>query len=142
MAAIALVSCVSKKDSHPCAAQDLYQSTWFLKARAYVEQQYPVWYILSAQHGLLQPGEVVAPYDKTLNKTSAHERRQWSAIVLEQVQQTLNIQNEIHIFAGMRYREYLVPLLGKAGYTVVLPLEGLKIGQQLSWLKSGLPLSN
>lgn len=138
MATIALVSCVSKKDSQPCSAQDLYQSTWFLKARAYVEQQYSSWYILSAQYGLLQPEELISPYDKTLNKTPAHERRQWSVRILDQVQQTVVGPSEINIFAGIRYREYLVPLLDKAGYTVVIPLKGLGIGQQLSWFKSRL----
>jgi hypothetical protein len=73
---IALVACVKQKNSQPSLAKDLYTSTWFRKARAYVEQQGWGWYILSAQYGLLAPDTLIQPYEQTLNKMSAGDRRQ------------------------------------------------------------------
>src|SRR6202034_3919653 len=63
-----VVSCVGKKQDHACKAADLYVSEWFRKARTYVEATRCPWFILSAEYGFLEPGRVVAPYDKTLNR--------------------------------------------------------------------------
>src|SRR6266508_6085183 len=60
-----LVSCVSEKRSAPSAARDLYVSSLFRKARAFVEAQHAPWFILSAEHGLVHPDTVIAPYDRT-----------------------------------------------------------------------------
>jgi hypothetical protein len=37
------------------------------------------------------------------------------------------------MFAGMRYREFLMDYLCDRGVDVEIPLEGLRIGEQLSW---------
>ncbi len=66
MKTIHLVSCVSLKRPIPSPARDLYISTWFLKARAYVEATRTPRFILSAEHGLLSPDEVITPYDRTV----------------------------------------------------------------------------
>ena len=34
--------------------------------------------MLSAEHGLVDPDEVIAPYDKTLNNVPIAVRRQWA----------------------------------------------------------------
>ena len=36
--------------------------------------------------------------------------------------------------AGARYREFLVPALREFGTSIEIPMEGLRIGEQLSWL--------
>ena len=61
---IYLVSCVSQKLSHPAPAQNLYTSAWFQKARSFVLKSGSPWYILSAEHGLVHPEQVLAPYEK------------------------------------------------------------------------------
>ncbi|MBD2110350.1 MULTISPECIES: DUF6884 domain-containing protein [Cyanophyceae] len=130
---IALVSCVSKKQYYPCAAKDLYQSTWFIKAKAYVEKHYSIWFILSAQHGLVEPSDVISPYDKTLKSIPSEARNEWAQNVLDEIKRLTNNSSEIHIFAGETYRENLAPKLNDAEYVVVIPLKGLAIGKQLSW---------
>lgn len=62
-----LVSCVAEKRPAPSVARDLYRSPWFLKARGLAEREGAAWFILSAEHGLVEPDDVVAPYDRTLN---------------------------------------------------------------------------
>lgn len=39
------------------------------------------------------------------------------------------------LLAGLRYREEIEPFLRKRGFAVSVPLEGLKIGEQLRYLK-------
>ncbi len=85
MRTIYLVSCVAKKSRQPKPAGDLYESAWFRKARAYVEEQNSPWFILSAEHGLLRPDEVIAPYNRTLNKMGIRDRRAWADRVVSQV---------------------------------------------------------
>jgi hypothetical protein len=128
-----LVSCVGAKRSNSCAARDLYTSVWFLKARRYAENYGTNWFVLSAKFGLLLPGEIVAPYEMTLNTMPPSERRQWALKVFEQIRQQ-HVYKTVEILAGGKYRSYLAPLMEKDGYKITVPMEGLGIGQQLQWL--------
>ena len=134
-----LVSCVAKKRLEAARAKDLYVSDWFKKARAYIERSGDPWFILSAEYGLLDPEETASPYERTLNNMSIGERRSWARRVVEQMRERLPPCDEIHVLAGMRYREFIMEFLSKRAKQVRLPLEGLRIGEQLSWLGSHSP---
>ncbi|KAB2681186.1 MULTISPECIES: DUF6884 domain-containing protein [Brucella] len=128
-----LVACVKAKASHPMPAADLYQSAWFKKARAYVEARNAPWFILSALHGLVDPKVVIAPYDMTLIGMSSHERDAWGQRVIAQLQERqISTNTEIVVLAGEKYRK---PLAGWLGDRATVPMRGLGIGEQLSWLK-------
>jgi hypothetical protein len=135
MATIALVACVGKKTALPMPAQDLYISPWFRKASAYASRVADRWYILSAKYGLVDPRTVIAPYDETLNRMPAAERRAWARRVLADLRQVLAPGDRVVFLAGQRYREGLVGAVRAMGCTVEIPMEGLKIGEQLAWLK-------
>lgn len=130
---IVLISCVGKKLSSPAPAKKLYRSQWFLKARQHVEAQKSDWYILSALYGLVHRDTEIEPYEKTLNTMPSVERRVWAAQTFDQILRVLPDGGTVQIYAGDRYREYLVPLLQSAGYVIKIPLQGLGIGQQLQW---------
>lgn len=132
--ALVLVSCVSQKLAQPAPAQLLYRSEWFLKVRKVVESQKADWLILSALHGVVAPDAEIAPYEKTLNTVGVIERRAWAENALRQLDPHLIGRRRIVIFAGQRYREFLVPALRGDGYEVDVPMEHLRIGEQLSWL--------
>jgi hypothetical protein len=135
---IALVACVSKKNSIPMPARDLYISDWFRKASAYAMRVADKWYILSAKHGLVAPDMVVAPYDETLNKMTVVARRAWARRVLKDLDRVLQPGDQVVILAGKRYRENLVGPIRQMGCSVEIPMEGLGIGKQLRWLKQQL----
>jgi len=130
---IFLVSCVYSKQPVPAAAKDLYVSDWFRKARAFVEATGMPWFILSSQHGLIHPGERVAPYERTLNAMPVDQRRDWARQVIEQMQVRLPDAERVVVFAGARYREFLMEYLEGRFPSVEVPLEGLRIGEQLRW---------
>lgn len=131
---IALVSCVKMKRDHATPAGDLYISPLFQGLKRYAQASADAWYILSAEHGLLMPEEVIAPYERTLNKMSVSDRRRWAERVMEKLDSVLMTPSEIVILAGLRYREMLVPELLERGHQLKVPLEGLSMGRQLQRL--------
>ena len=132
---LCLVSCVKSKRSSAAAAKDLYISDWFIKARRVVEMEGWRWFILSAKHGLLDPEERIAPYEKALNTMSADERRSWANAVWMALEPHLAGVRSVVFFAGKKYREHLELRLRDRGIEVRVPMEGLVRGDQLVWLK-------
>jgi cytoplasmic iron level regulating protein YaaA (DUF328/UPF0246 family) len=135
---IALVACVGKKTTAPRPACNLYTSAWFRKASSYAQQIADRWFILSAKYGLLPPDRVIAPYDETLNRMPAAQRRAWAKRVLQDLRQEVHAGNNIIILAGQRYREHLIDPLEAWGCNVDIPMRGLRIGEQLRWLNEHL----
>lgn len=131
---IALVSCVKTKAERACQAGDLYTSAWFRKAKSLIRRSGLRWFILSAEHGLVDPEEIIAPYEKTLNKMGVTERKAWAEKVMGQMSAALPNADEVIILAGDRYRENLLPYLQGRFPKVSIPMEGLTSGRQLSWL--------
>lgn len=136
---IYLVSCVSQKTPYCAPARDLYVSTLFQKARAYVLKSDSPWFILSAEHGLVHPDDVLAPYEKTLNNMRTAERRPWAEKVQIQMERALPDADEVIIFAGVRYREHIEPWLRRRYASVRVPMQGLQIGKHLQWLSENEP---
>jgi len=130
---IVLISCVSKKLPHKARARDLYIGPLFRMNLKYAQHFSPQKvFILSAKYGLVQLDEEIEPYDVTLNKMSARERRIWAAKVVSQLRVHSGLENDhFVILAGQKYRQYLLPHL--KSYEV--PLAGLPIGKQLQFLK-------
>ncbi|NJL32020.1 MAG: hypothetical protein HC898_10530 [Phycisphaerales bacterium] len=136
---IALVSCVKHKRSVPSPARDLYQSSLFRGLRKYAEANSDAWYILSAKYGVLQPDQVVEPYERTLNKMGKADQLKWAEFVQEQLDELIPPDAMVIILAGQRYREHLIPYLRSRRIEVVVPLEGLSFGKQLHRLKEMFP---
>ncbi len=131
---IVLVACASSKALVPKPARELYESALFRKSRAWAERVGDRWFILSALQGLVDPDEVIEPYDVTLSHASREERRKWAARVFTALQERIPAGSTVYLLAGRLYRDDLVPLLEGAGFKAVAPMQGLGIGQQLAWL--------
>ncbi len=133
---IVLIPCGSKKLALSAKAKDLYTGELFKRNLEYAYKLKPYTiYILSAKHGLLALEQVIAPYEKTLNKMPISERRAWASRVIKQMKEKgIAIkQDKFTFLAGQKYREFLVPEMNKND--IEIPLEGLKIGEQLQRLK-------
>ncbi|MEO5331115.1 MAG: hypothetical protein H7839_03765 [Magnetococcus sp. YQC-5] len=134
---LVLVSCVSKKQISSCRAADLYTSPWFRKARGLVESTADAsWFILSAKYELLHPDTIIAPYNETLKNMSNDNRRAWASRVKHQMETELPDAQEVIILAGHHYRKFLLPYLKQRFINITIPMEKLRIGQQLSWLNA------
>lgn len=135
MKIIGFLGCVKSKRDTKNIAKEMYTSPLFRKARKYIESNYDEWYILSAKYHLLGPEDEIEPYNETLNDKNARERIEWSKIVSNQIIEEIpDSKNcKLYFHAGKKYREYLLPLLRDAEYSLEVPLANLGIGQQLAW---------
>ena len=129
---IVLISCVSKKIDEKAKAKDLYISSLFTKSIKYAYKLYPdKIFILSAKYHLLSLDQIVEPYDVTLNKMSTNEIKDWSNKVIHQLMEEIDMENDEVIFlAGEKYRKFLLPCIKNCH----IPMNGLKIGEQLKFL--------
>lgn len=73
---LAIVGCGRSKLPFATPARDLYTGNLFRAARAHVEAEGVRWLILSAYHGLLNPSEVIEPYDWTMAERRRSAGRQ------------------------------------------------------------------
>jgi cytoplasmic iron level regulating protein YaaA (DUF328/UPF0246 family) len=103
--------------------------------RSYAQRNSEKWFILSAEHGVLMPNEIISPYERTLNKMSKVERLEWTKKVQRRLLELMPSDASIVILAGERYRKGIVSFLLERGFPVEVPMEGLKFGLQLRWLK-------
>lgn len=131
-----LISCVSQKLDIRAPAASLYTSPLFRFNMAYARRLRPDRiFILSAKYGVLEPGDMVEPYEQTLSTMSATHRRAWAAGVLHSLNMRTDLTRDAFIIlAGARYREHLMAHLVHAR----VPMEGMAIGRQLQFLKSSL----
>ena len=131
-----LVACGSKKQAHKSEAEYLYISSLFRKSRDYSRLSGQLWYILSAKHGLLKPNSIIEPYDLSLKRLSKKEQKHWAKKVLKGLNEVGIQGNVITFLAGQTYRKNLLPALLNRGYSIEIPLKGMPIGKQISWLTS------
>lgn len=133
---VALVSCVKSKANSARPARDLYTSPLFAGMRRYAEQNADDWFILSAEHGLLRPEQVVAPYEKTLKTMRRVERLAWANRVGKELLAALKPSTTVIILAGQDYSQNIIPILEDRGFMIEVPMGKLKFGLRLRWLKS------
>jgi hypothetical protein len=133
---VGLVGCVKEKRAGSAPAEDLYTSPLFVGRRGFVERTCDEWWILSAEHGLVHPGELVASYDRSLKNASRGEMRAWADRVLKAIEQRIELSagDIVEIHAGSDYRDHgLVRGLLERGVSVENPTQGMPVGQQLQF---------
>jgi hypothetical protein len=66
---------------------------------------------------------------------SKSDRLIWADGVQKQLLELLPPGAEVILLAGLRYRQDIEPFLRARGFSVTVPLKGMKIGEQLHRLK-------
>jgi hypothetical protein len=129
--ALVLIGCVKPKRPIPLPAKDLYNSALFARRRAYAQNSGVPWFILSSQWGLLDPEQVVAPYEMYLADQPAGYRRAWGCFVAEQLAARFPIApgDMIEIHAGDAYAAALREPFAARGITLLSPVGARSIGQ-------------
>jgi len=139
---IGLVSCTKSKLDQAAEPADLYMpSTFFSKAREYVEANHDRWYILSAKHHLLDPsGPPIEPYEDTLSDAPVAQKHKWAETVYNQLDEEglLDEGNRLVVHAGRDYYSELIPLLDDTQVDVETPTDGLMFGETLAWYNDHL----
>ena len=132
---IVLIGCVATKRAAACAAADLFDSALFRGRRRHAVASGLPWYILSAKFGLLDPDDVIGPYDVYLASQSPAYKKAWGEFVTAQLaQRRPSLRGTvIEVHAGAAYAEPLRAPLAALGTTLTVPLQHLALGEQLSW---------
>ena len=132
MRRIVLIACCAKKLARPAPAHLLYASPLFRLSVRYAGSLAPdAIFILSAKHGLVAPGDVIAPYDDSLREMSAKQRRAWSMNVIDSLRAVSDLERDSFVFlAGQTYRSTLVGFMTNTS----VPMVGLRIGHQMQFL--------
>lgn len=130
-----LIGCVSRKESAARRAKDLYRTELFSRRRAYAEASGRPWLIVSALHGILDPEDVIEPYDVRITDLERPVRDQLADGIVADLDDRFGPLNgalfEVH--AGEEYVRVLTQGLRPRGARLVNPLRGLRIGEQLAW---------
>lgn len=91
-------------------------------------------FIMSAKHGLIAPNERIEPYEKSIHKMSASERRELGRQVAADIPDRYD---QVVFLAGKKYRNPVIEALGD-GIDVVNPFASDELkgqGDQQGWMK-------
>lgn len=128
---VGLVGAGSQKRDSPIRAAELYTGPLFQAARRWAECCTDDWAILSAEHGLVDPDQILAPYSKSLTEMSLVERVRWGRRVTDAIlARYRNLPAKVHIVAGERYIELIEPHFEARLYC---PVRGLNMGERIGW---------
>lgn len=143
------MACSYSKGQQAARARHLYSGPLFRCSVRYAEATCDSWYVLSAKHHVLEPDDVIDPYDLCLGNlrrrsaqaatcTERELARQWAIIVRADLfcgeSPRVRPGDTVVLLAGKAYRDPLLPWIERS-VRVECPLEGLGIGQQMHWLK-------
>lgn len=131
---LVLVACCSRKLDSAAPARDLYQGALFKFSAAYCQRHGFRWAILSAKLGLVEPEQVVEPYEARLSGRRV-DQALWAERVFDSLR-LAGLPGRVIFLAGSDYRRELGARLAVAGVECQAPLAGLGIGQQLGRMKT------
>lgn len=136
MSLVVLLSCSSLKSKERTKAEYMYTGSLFRYSLLYARSLKPDRiYILSSKHKLIGLDREIDPYKESLNDMTAACRKSWSEDILSQLGKENDLERDTFIiFAGKKYREFLTD--GIRNFQV--PLEHMRIGEQLKYLKEVL----
>jgi uncharacterized HhH-GPD family protein len=135
---VILLACSATKATTARPARELYLGEAFLKGRQYAEESRKTWYILSGKWGLLDPDDVIAPYDLYLGDQSIAYRTAWGEWVTAQLLELAGSLEgaTVEVLASQSYVEPIRGPLQSLGVTLAEPFRGLRMGEQLGWFAS------
>ena len=122
---IVLIGSSGATAAAPDAAGRLFGSVGFARAREHAVHSRLPWFVLSAKHGLLEPEDVVAPYDLELGDASTVYRSAWGEWVAAQLGERVQLAGAtVEVHGGVDFAQPLRQPLARRGAALELPLPG------------------
>ena len=122
---VVLVSSSGAHGPAPVPVAELFRSPGFANARAHAERSGLPWFVLSAKHGLLDPADVVSPYDVQIDERSATYRAAWGEWVVAQLSERVQLEGvTVEVHGGVDFAQPLRQPLSRRGAALDLPLPG------------------
>jgi hypothetical protein len=115
----------------PTTAAELFRSPGFARARQLAVATGTHWYVLSAKHGLLDPADVVGPFDVQLAERSPGYRSAWGEWVVAQLAERVSLEGTVvEVHGGVDFAQPLRQPLDRRG-------AGLELALPESWTADG-----
>lgn len=104
----------------PAPSREIFRSEDFQSARLRAQARGARWYVLSAEHGLLDPAEWVSPDSRALGNLSPQFRQVWAEWVLVRLESLEGAVDgrRVHVIAPHAYVGPLAAVLQDAGAEV------------------------
>lgn len=127
------LSCGKTKADHKCRADEMYKGDLFKKSYEYALSLNPSHiYILSAKYGVLETGDIISPYNLTLNNMDKKSQKIWAyKCYMKLKEKNCDFSEEAVFLCGDNYRKYLSQMFKNP----VFPLKGISFGNQLKFYK-------
>jgi hypothetical protein len=107
----------------PRPAAELFGSPGFARARDAAVRSGLPWFVLSAKHGLLDPGDVVGPFDVLFGDQTAGYRGAWAEWVVVQLADRVRLPGvTVEVHGGVDFAQALRGPLARRGATLEIPL--------------------
>jgi hypothetical protein len=109
----------------PGEAGRLFLSDGFARAREHAVHSRLPWFVLSAKHGLLDPDDVISPFEVQIDDQSATYRTAWGEWVVAQLADRLQLDGvTVEVHGGVDFAQPLRQPLDRRGAVLDIPLPG------------------
>jgi len=122
---VVLVGSSGATADHPAPAGEMFRSDGFARAREAAVRSRSPWFVLSAKHGLLDPGEVISPHGVQIDDQPAAYRSAWGEWVVAQLADRLQLDGvTVEVHGGVDFAQPLRQPLASRGAALDIPLPG------------------
>jgi hypothetical protein len=122
---VVLIGSSGTTADEPCPAGEMFHSDGFARAREHARHSRLPWFVLSAKHGLLDPGEVVSPHGVQIDDQPAGYRTAWGEWVVAQLADRLQLDGVVvEVHGGVDFAQPLRQPLARRGAVLEIPLPG------------------
>jgi hypothetical protein len=130
---VILVGSTGSTSAVPVPARELFGLPGFERARDSADRSGLAWFVLSAKHGLLDPDDVVGPYDFALGEQTVDYRATWGEWVAAQLAARMPLAGvTVEVHGGVDFAQPLRQPLARRGAAKELALPG-------TWREPGRP---
>jgi hypothetical protein len=122
---VVLIGSSGAMAASPGPAAAVFESPGFARARGHAARSGSPWFVLSAKHGLLDPGDVVGPFDLQLGDQPLGYRTAWGEWVAASLAVRLRLQDVVvEVHGGVDFAQPLRQPLARRGAALELSLPG------------------
>jgi hypothetical protein len=122
---VVLVGSSGATAAAPTSVAGLFESGGFARAREHAVRSGHPWFVLSAKHGLLDPDDVIGPFDVLIGDQSSGYRTAWGEWVVAQLHERLQLDGvTVEVHGGVDFAQPLRHPLARRGAGLEIPLPG------------------